>query len=150
MGQTQIDTNDVHSNYLSVSLLDLLQLSVTSVSTAATKDSVVETIAPQEIPEPRFGDDLVGREDTHAVDLGIRLMFRGEVAADDLKFSEAHLTEHHSSQRHLSVRAPSTQSHLNSNEDGHKVRLRRAAGTLSMTLTVKACGNLMCGGCGLR
>lgn len=101
MGQTQIDTNDVHSNYLSVSLLDLLQLSVTSVSTAATNDSARGSIAPQEIPEPRFGDDLIRRKDTHAVNLRIRLMLRGVVAADDLILSEAHLTEHNSSQRDI-------------------------------------------------
>lgn len=63
--------DDVDSNYLSVGLFDLLQLS-------------------QEIPEPRFGDDIIGREDTHAVNLGIWLVLRREVAADDLIFSEAH------------------------------------------------------------
>ena len=62
---------------------------------------MVDTTAPQEIPESRFGDDLIGREDTHAVNLGIRLVLRGEVAADDLIFNEAHLTEDHSSQRDI-------------------------------------------------
>ena len=48
-------------------------------------------MVPQEIPEPRFGDDIIGREDTHAVNLGIGLILRREVASDDLIFSEAHL-----------------------------------------------------------
>jgi len=69
--QRLLFVDDVHSDYLSVGLLDLLQLS-------------------QEIPETRFGDDIIGREDTHAVNLGIGLILRREVAADDLIFSEAH------------------------------------------------------------
>ena len=48
-------------------------------------------MVPQKIPEPRFGDDIIGREDTHAVNLGIRIVLRGEMTADDLIFSEAHL-----------------------------------------------------------
>ena len=60
-------------------------------------------MVPQEIPEPRFGDDIIGREDTHAVNLGIGLILRREVASDDLIFSEAHLTEYHLSQRATSL-----------------------------------------------
>lgn len=47
--------------------------------------------APQEIPESRLGNDLVGCEDAHAVYLGIRLTLRGEMTTDDLIFDEAHL-----------------------------------------------------------
>ena len=47
--------------------------------------------APQEIPETRLGNDLIGRKDTHAVDLGGRLSLSGEVATDDLVFLERHL-----------------------------------------------------------
>ena len=46
---------------------------------------------PQEVPETRLGDDLVGRKDAHAVDLGGGLMLRGQVTADDLVFVERHL-----------------------------------------------------------
>jgi hypothetical protein len=47
--------------------------------------------APQEIPESRLGNDLVGRKDAHAVYLGIGLSLRGEMTTDDLIFDEAHL-----------------------------------------------------------
>ncbi len=47
--------------------------------------------APQEIPESRLGNDLIGREDTHAVYLGIGLSLRGEMTTDDLIFDKAHL-----------------------------------------------------------
>lgn len=47
--------------------------------------------APQEIPESRLGNDLIGREDAHAVYLGIGLTLRGEMTTDDLIFDEAHL-----------------------------------------------------------
>lgn len=47
--------------------------------------------APQEVPETRLRNDFVGREDAHAVDLGIGLRLSGEVTADDLEFLERHL-----------------------------------------------------------
>ena len=46
---------------------------------------------PQEVPEPRLGDNLVGREDAHTINLGNGFMLRGQVAADDLVFVERHL-----------------------------------------------------------
>lgn len=33
--------------------------------------------APEEIPEPRLGNNFVGRKDAHAVDLGSRLGLGG-------------------------------------------------------------------------
>lgn len=45
---------------------------------------------PQEVPEAGLGDDLVGREDAHTVNLGGRIMLGGEMAADDLEFLETH------------------------------------------------------------
>ncbi len=47
--------------------------------------------APQEIPEARLGNDFIGREDAHAVYLGIGLILRGVMTTDDLIFDEAHL-----------------------------------------------------------
>ena len=47
--------------------------------------------APQEIPESRLGNDLIGCEDAHAVYLGIVFTLRGEMTTDDLIFNEAHL-----------------------------------------------------------
>lgn len=46
--------------------------------------------APEEVPEARLGDDLIGRKDAHAIDFGSRLGLGGEVAAHDLVFLEAH------------------------------------------------------------
>lgn len=46
--------------------------------------------APQEIPEPGLGDNLIGRENAHTVDFGSRLRLRGEMASDDLVFLKAH------------------------------------------------------------
>jgi len=46
---------------------------------------------PQEIPESRLGHDFIGREDAHAVYLGIGLTLRGEMTTDDLIFDETHL-----------------------------------------------------------
>jgi hypothetical protein len=54
-------------------------------------DSSILSSAPQEIPKSRLGDDLIGREDAHAVYLGIGLTLRGEMTTDDLIFDEAHL-----------------------------------------------------------
>ena len=48
---------------------------------------------PQEVPESRLRDNLVGRKDAHTVDLGGGLRLRGEVAADDLVFLERHLEQ---------------------------------------------------------
>ena len=45
---------------------------------------------PQEIPEARLGDDLIGRKNAHAVDLGGGLCLGGQVASNDLIFGEAH------------------------------------------------------------
>jgi len=47
--------------------------------------------APQEVPESRLGDDLIGREDAHTVYLGIGFTLRGDMTTDDLIFGEAHL-----------------------------------------------------------
>jgi hypothetical protein len=46
---------------------------------------------PQEIPEPRLGDDLVGRKDTHAVDFGGWFCLCGQMATYNLVFVETHL-----------------------------------------------------------
>ena len=46
---------------------------------------------PHEVPETRLGDDLIGRKNAHAVDLGGGLILGGEVTADDLVFVERHL-----------------------------------------------------------
>lgn len=59
--------------------------------------------APQEVPEPRLGNDLVRRKDPHAVDLGGGLRLGGQVAANDLVFLERHLetsTENERTVRH--------------------------------------------------
>ena len=47
--------------------------------------------SPQEVPETRLGDDLVGREDAHTVDFWSGLRLSGEMATDDLVFLERHL-----------------------------------------------------------
>ena len=44
----------------------------------------------EEVPEARLGDDLVGCEDAHAVELGRGLGGCGEVTSDDLVFFECH------------------------------------------------------------
>ena len=46
---------------------------------------------PQEVPETRLGNDLVGRKYTHTVDFGGGLMLAGQVAAEDLVLRERHL-----------------------------------------------------------
>ena len=48
--------------------------------------------APKEVPEPRLGDHLVGREDAHAVDFGVRVLLGGQVATHDLVLHERHST----------------------------------------------------------
>jgi hypothetical protein len=63
-------THLVQGDDLAVGLLDLAELA-------------------KEVPEPRLGDNIVGRKDTHAVDLWGRVGLAGEVAADDLVFLEA-------------------------------------------------------------
>ena len=57
--------------------------------------------APQEVPETRLCDDLVGRKDAHTVNLRVRLTLSGEVAADDLEFLERHLENVPVSQRFI-------------------------------------------------
>ncbi len=63
-------THLVQRDDLTVRLLDLAELA-------------------EEVPEPRLGDNIVGRKNTHAVDLGGGVGLAGEVAADDLVFLEA-------------------------------------------------------------
>ena len=63
-------THLVQGDDLAVRLLDLAELA-------------------EEVPEPRLGNDIVGRKNAHAVDLGGRVGLAGEVAADDLVFLEA-------------------------------------------------------------
>lgn len=63
-------THLVQRDDLTVRLLDLAELA-------------------EEVPEPRLGDNVVGRKNTHTVDLGGRVGLAGEVAADDLVFLEA-------------------------------------------------------------
>lgn len=60
-------TYDVERNNLAVGLLDLPELA-------------------EEIPEPRLGDNVVGRKDAHAVQLRGLVGLRRQVAADDLIF----------------------------------------------------------------
>lgn len=47
--------------------------------------------APQEVPETGLGDDLIGRKDAHAEDLGRGVLLGWQMAADDLVFLERHL-----------------------------------------------------------
>jgi hypothetical protein len=61
------------------------------MSTAILYGAASIFCAPQEIPESRLGNDIVGRKDAHTVYLGIGFMLRGEMATDDLIFDEAHL-----------------------------------------------------------
>ena len=63
-------THLVQRDDLTVRLLDLAELA-------------------EEVPEPRLGDNIVGRKNTHAVDLRGGVGLAGEVAADDLVFLEA-------------------------------------------------------------
>jgi hypothetical protein len=63
-------THLVQGDDLAVRLLDLAELA-------------------EEVPEPRLGDNIVGRKDTHAVDLWGGVGLAREVAADDLVFLEA-------------------------------------------------------------
>jgi hypothetical protein len=83
-------TNNVHPDNLSISLLDLLQLTIRSHQHTILGNDI--SCAPQEIPESRLGNDLIGCEDAHAVYLRIGFILRGEMATDDLIFNEAHLT----------------------------------------------------------
>lgn len=57
---------------LAVSLLDTAELS-------------------QKVPETRFGDDLIRCEDTHAVELGLRVALSRQVASDHLVLFQCHL-----------------------------------------------------------
>ena len=61
--------DDVQADNLSIGLFHLSQLL-------------------QEIPESRFGNCVVGREDSHAVQLGVFVCFGGQVPANDLVFVE--------------------------------------------------------------
>lgn len=58
-------TYHVDADDLAIALLDLTELG-------------------QEVPEPRLGDDGVGREDAHAVQLGRGVGLRGQIAPNDL------------------------------------------------------------------
>lgn len=60
----------VQADDLAVGLLDLLELH-------------------QEVPEAGLGDDLIGGEDPHAVQLRGRVRLRGQVAPDDLVLLKA-------------------------------------------------------------
>ena len=70
--QRALLVDDVKTDDLAVGFLDFLELR-------------------KEVPEARLGDDFVGREDTHAVELGRGLRLGGEMATDDLVFFETHL-----------------------------------------------------------
>lgn len=63
-------THHIDGNNFSCGLLDLAQFA-------------------KEVPEARFGDHIVGREDPHAVELGLRLLVGWQLAADDLVLLEA-------------------------------------------------------------
>jgi hypothetical protein len=69
-GPYSYSTHLVQGDDLAVRLLDLAELA-------------------EEVPEPRLGDNIVGRKNAHAVDLGGGVGLAGEVAADDLVFLEA-------------------------------------------------------------
>jgi hypothetical protein len=60
----------VDAHNLSICLLDLAKLA-------------------EKVPEAGFGNDIIGSEDSHAVELGSGVGLGGEVAADDLVFLEA-------------------------------------------------------------
>lgn len=63
-------THDVDGNDLTRRGLDLLELT-------------------EVVPEARLGDNVVGREDAHAVELRLRLRLSGELAPDDGVLGEA-------------------------------------------------------------
>jgi len=46
---------------------------------------------PQEVPEARLGDDLIRRENPHAIDFRVGVVFGGQMAPDDLELLERHL-----------------------------------------------------------
>lgn len=64
------ETYDVDRNNLTRRLLDLTQLA-------------------EEVPEAGLGNDIVGGKDAHAVELGLGLLVRRELAANDLVLLEA-------------------------------------------------------------
>ena len=70
--QRALLVDDVKTDDLAVGFLDFLELR-------------------KEVPEARLGDDFIGREDAHAVELGRGLRLCGEMATDDLVFFETHL-----------------------------------------------------------
>ena len=46
---------------------------------------------PQEVPETGFGDNLVWRKNTHAINLGGGIGFCGQVTANNLVLRDGHL-----------------------------------------------------------
>lgn len=65
-------THDVDTDNLTRGLLYLLQLA-------------------KKVPETALGDDLIGRKDAHAVDLGCWVVGGRQMAPDDLELLVAHL-----------------------------------------------------------
>ena len=65
------DTHDIDPYDLTAGLLRLLSL-------------------PEEVPEAGLGDDFVGREEAHAVQLGGAVRRGGQMPPDDLVFLERH------------------------------------------------------------
>lgn len=63
------ETYLIEADDLTVGLLDLAKLG-------------------QKVPEPRLGNDRVGREDAHAVQLGRGVGLGGQMAPNDLVLSE--------------------------------------------------------------
>ena len=83
---------------LSVGLLDLLQLS-------------------EVVPESGLGDNVVGRKDSHSVELGSLLLLRGELSSDDGVLGES---GHSASQRQVTPHIPHSK---------HGSGIQRARGT---------------------
>lgn len=88
--QRGYNTDNVDTNDFTTGFLDLVQLTTRSRQREAVFSYNI-WYTPQEVPETRLGNDLVGRKYTHAVDLGGGLMFGRKMAADDLVFLERHL-----------------------------------------------------------
>jgi len=86
----QSDTYEVNANDFAIGLLDFFQFPEGRVNTISVKLFFLAPGAPQEIPEAGLSNDLVGREDAHAVDFGSRVQLGGQVATDDLVFSKTH------------------------------------------------------------
>ena len=79
------ETNLVQADDLAVGLLDLAELAAV-YSAIPFHTTCMFSFLPQEVPEPALCHDIVGREDAHAHQLGVLIVCRGQMAANDLVF----------------------------------------------------------------